>query len=80
MRRPIFLVLGILELVVAIVLMELGCELPRTADVERSFHSAERVTVRVEVAANDGVTDGIQGVLAGAVWNIRARAMFGIVG
>jgi hypothetical protein len=46
MRRTIFRVLGILELLVAILLVDLGCELPKTADVERSFQSAERVTDR----------------------------------
>ena len=46
MRRPIFLALGLLELVVALVLLNLGCQLPRTEEVERSFQSAERVTDR----------------------------------
>lgn len=46
MRRTVFRLLGILELVVAGVLIDLGCQLPRTADVERSFHSAARVTDR----------------------------------
>jgi uncharacterized phage infection (PIP) family protein YhgE len=46
MRRTIFRLLGVLELVVAIVLINLGCQLPRTADVERNFHTAERVTDR----------------------------------
>src|SRR5215471_3972401 len=46
MRRTIFRVLGILELLVAVLLVDLGCELPKTADVERSFQSAERVTDR----------------------------------
>jgi hypothetical protein len=46
MRRTIFRVLGVLELVVAAVLVNLGCQLPRTVEVERSFRSAERVTDR----------------------------------
>ena len=44
MRRTIFHLLGILELAVAAVLVDLGCQLPKRADVERSFSSAERVT------------------------------------
>jgi ABC-type transporter Mla subunit MlaD len=46
MRRTIFRLLGILELGVTIALIDLGCQLPPTADVERSFSSAERVTDR----------------------------------
>src|SRR5205085_9051710 len=46
MRRTIFRLLGILELGITFVLINLGCQLPRMADVERSFDSAERVTER----------------------------------
>jgi ABC-type transporter Mla subunit MlaD len=46
MRRTMFCVLGVLELVVAVVLVDLGGQLPQTADVERNFRTAERVTDR----------------------------------
>jgi ABC-type transporter Mla subunit MlaD len=51
MRRTIFRLLGILELVVGGVLINLGCQLPSTAEVERSFHSAGRVTDRAGTQA-----------------------------
>src|SRR6266849_5230195 len=51
MRRTIFRLLGILELVVGGVLVNLGYQLPSTADVERSFHSAECVTDRAGTQA-----------------------------
>jgi ABC-type transporter Mla subunit MlaD len=51
MRRTIFRLVGILELIVGGVLINLGCQLPSTADVERSFHSAERVTDRAGTQA-----------------------------
>ena len=50
MRRTIFRLLGILELGITFVLINLGCQLPRMADVERSFDSAERVTERARVS------------------------------
>lgn len=46
MRCTVFRALGVLELVVAGVLIYMGCQLPRTVEVEQSFHSAERVTDR----------------------------------
>jgi uncharacterized phage infection (PIP) family protein YhgE len=46
MRRTLFRVLGVLELLVALVLVSLAYELPGTEEVERSFQSAERVTDR----------------------------------
>src|SRR5258708_4163213 len=46
MRRTIFLTVGLLELVVGMVLVSLGCQLPGAADVDRSFQSAGRVTDR----------------------------------
>ncbi len=51
MRRTIFRLLGVLELIVGGVLINLGCQLPTTADVEHSFHSAERVTERAGTQA-----------------------------
>jgi ABC-type transporter Mla subunit MlaD len=46
MRRTIFLALGCLELIVALMLVNLGRRIPPVAEVERSFRSAERVTDR----------------------------------
>jgi ABC-type transporter Mla subunit MlaD len=46
MRRTVFAVLGILEFIVAIVLIHLSLQFPTTEDVQRSFRSAERVTDR----------------------------------
>jgi chromosome segregation ATPase len=46
MRRTVFLILGALELTVAVVLASLGGQLPSTGEVEQSFDSAERVTRR----------------------------------
>ncbi len=46
MRRTIFLLLGFLEFVVAVVLVHLIYQVPSTTQVDRSFHSAERVTDR----------------------------------
>jgi DNA repair exonuclease SbcCD ATPase subunit len=46
MRRTIFFAMGILEIVVGIVLVGLGCQLPGSVEVERSFQSAGRVTNR----------------------------------
>src|SRR5207244_10182074 len=51
MRRTIFRLLGVLELIVGGVLINLGYQLPSTADVERSFHSAEQVTDRAGTQA-----------------------------
>jgi chromosome segregation ATPase len=44
MRRTVFLLLGVLEFIVAGVLIILGYQLPSAADVGRSFQGAERVT------------------------------------
>jgi uncharacterized phage infection (PIP) family protein YhgE len=46
MRRTVFVLLGLLELILAFVLTNLGFQLPATEEVERSFQSAERVTGR----------------------------------
>jgi ABC-type transporter Mla subunit MlaD len=46
MRRTLFLTLGLLELAVAILLACMGSQLPGSAEVERSFESAGRVTDR----------------------------------
>ncbi len=46
MRRTLFLVLGILEFAIAAVLVSLGWQLPRTAEVEESFDRADQVTRR----------------------------------
>ncbi|HLJ95708.1 MAG TPA: hypothetical protein VKU02_21205 [Gemmataceae bacterium] len=51
MRRTVFRLLGVLELVVGGVLISLGCQLPSTADVEHSFQSAQRVTDRACIQA-----------------------------
>jgi len=40
----IFLVLGFMELVVGILLVDLGRQVPSKSEVEQSFHSAQRVT------------------------------------
>jgi hypothetical protein len=45
MRRFIFLVLGFLECVVAVVLASFGWQLPGDDEINRGFHSADRVTV-----------------------------------
>jgi hypothetical protein len=44
MRRTIFLTLGVLEFVVALVLLYLAWQLPSAADVDHSFAGAGRVT------------------------------------
>ncbi|MBY0523745.1 MAG: hypothetical protein K2R98_10125 [Gemmataceae bacterium] len=44
MRRVIFLILGLLELAIGIVLFAFGCQLPSREEVNRGFHGAERVT------------------------------------
>jgi ABC-type transporter Mla subunit MlaD len=46
MRRALFLTFGILELIAAGLLFELGNQLPRSAEVEQSFEQAGRVTDR----------------------------------
>jgi DNA repair ATPase RecN len=46
MRRTIFLSVGLLEVAVGVVLVSLGCQLPGTAEVDRSFERAGRVTDR----------------------------------
>jgi uncharacterized phage infection (PIP) family protein YhgE len=46
MRRTVFLIFGLLELAVAVVLIRLGSEIPRSAEVNHSFESASRVTDR----------------------------------
>jgi ABC-type transporter Mla subunit MlaD len=44
MRRPVFLFLGVLEFVVAAVLIAFGCQLPGRGDIDQTFARAERVT------------------------------------
>jgi hypothetical protein len=44
MRRVVFLVLGFLECVVAVVLASFGWQLPGDAEIQRGFQSADRVT------------------------------------
>jgi hypothetical protein len=44
MRRVVFLVLGFLECVVAVVLASFGWQLPSDAEIQRGFQSADRVT------------------------------------
>src|SRR5439155_9017674 len=46
MRRTLFLTLGLMELAVAILLACMGSQLPGSAEVDRSFESAGRVTDR----------------------------------
>src|SRR5262245_20255989 len=44
MRKAVFVVLGLLELAVAVVLVVFGSQLPRDAEVGDTFGKAERVT------------------------------------
>lgn len=44
MRRAVFLILGVLECTVAIVLVALGCRLPSPDEVALGFQGADRVT------------------------------------
>jgi hypothetical protein len=44
MRRVVFLVLGFLECAVAVVLASFGWQLPSDREIQRGFHSADRVT------------------------------------
>src|SRR5437016_6122501 len=44
MRRVVFLVLGFLECVVAVVLASFGWQLPTDDEIRRGFQSADRVT------------------------------------
>src|SRR5262249_45310192 len=46
MRRIVFLSVGVLEFLVATLLVTLGCQLPGRGDVEQSFGRLERVTRR----------------------------------
>ncbi len=49
MRRAVFLTMGLLELVIAAVVILLGCRMPSTDAVQHTFTSAERVTDRAGV-------------------------------
>src|SRR5262245_24966098 len=46
MRRAVFVSFGALELVVAVVLIRLGSQIPTDGDVDQTFRSAGRVTNR----------------------------------
>jgi uncharacterized phage infection (PIP) family protein YhgE len=46
MRRLVFLVLGVLEVIVGLLLVSLGLQVPGTQQVDSSFQSAQRVTDR----------------------------------
>jgi hypothetical protein len=46
MRRTVFLIMGLIEVIVAAVLVYLSFQVPGTADVDRSFASAAKVTDR----------------------------------
>src|SRR5689334_3118796 len=46
MRRTVFLIMGVAELAVAVLLGCLGYQMPGTGDVDHSFASAGRVTDR----------------------------------
>src|SRR5262249_48965778 len=49
MRRLVFLTLGLLELLIAAVVILVGCRMPSTDTVDRTFTSAGRVTSRAGV-------------------------------
>lgn len=46
MRRSVFVAVGCLELVIAAVLVALGCQIPSTGDVDAGFRRAHRVSER----------------------------------
>jgi hypothetical protein len=62
MRRALFPILGALELAVAVLLVLLGAQLPRPAEIRDSFARAERVTVQAgrEIRVLQRQVDGVR--------------------